>query len=88
MNGSNDLTNDPIDDILFSVRIDLSESKGFIMEPVAGIISPAIADILLALRVAQDTTMNEYYRNVSESMSSEADEGIESVVTKAESNEV
>lgn len=92
MSGDKDLTNTQNDGIIFSVRVDLTERDGFVVVPEPGVISPAVADMILALQVAQDTVMNEYYTNMSNSMTPEEDTqfvpGVEGVVKKAEGHEV
>lgn len=71
---------------LFEVHIKLTDEDGFTIEPITGKMSPAIADVLLALRVAQDTVMNEYYRGLANNMEQEFESsgGVEAVVTKVE----
>lgn len=91
MNGNKDLTNSQKDDILFSIQIDLSVKEGFVVEAFEGRHEPTISDILLALQVAKDSIMNQYYQNM-EALTSFSDVelqgGVESIVKKAEGDEV
>lgn len=88
MSGDKDLTNVENDDIIFSIRVDLTDKEGFIVNPIAGKIPPTVSDMLLALQVARDAIMSEYYQSIANSFSSEESAGVEGVVKKAEGHEV
>lgn len=88
MSGDKGLTNTKNNDIIFSIRVDLTEEEGFVVNPVAGKIPPTVADMLLALQVARDAIMNEYYTNMANAYTSEESSGVEGVVKKAEGYEV
>ena len=68
--------------MIYRVVITLDADEGFSVEPINGIMTPGVADILLALKVSEDMLMAQYYEQVNEE--AENLSGFDSEVRKAE----